>query len=179
MKVLVSDPKQGNQTRKAKRRTTEAKIRKIRGAGLVDRVANQSDPPRLRGTWDFIANATVRGRCLADTDHLGRAHPGTNPKEIACHRQPEGFVESFHGRRRDECLNREQLWPLTEERFVIEDLQRDYNQLRPHGKLGYQSPETYAAQRDPFPSPVELRLPSDGNGRTNNQPPHYKTSPED
>ena len=25
-----------------------------------------------------------------------------------------GFVESFHGRFRDECLNREQLWTLTE-----------------------------------------------------------------
>ena len=25
-----------------------------------------------------------------------------------------GFVESFHGRFRDECLNREQLWNLTE-----------------------------------------------------------------
>jgi transposase InsO family protein len=27
-----------------------------------------------------------------------------------------GFVESFHGRFRDECLNREQLWTLTEAR---------------------------------------------------------------
>jgi len=32
-----------------------------------------------------------------------------------------GFVESFHGRFRDECLNREQLWTLTEARVVIED----------------------------------------------------------
>lgn len=30
-----------------------------------------------------------------------------------------GFVESFHGRLRDECLNREQLWTLTEARLVI------------------------------------------------------------
>ena len=32
-----------------------------------------------------------------------------------------GFVESFHGRFRDECLNREQRWTLTEARVVIED----------------------------------------------------------
>ena len=32
-----------------------------------------------------------------------------------------GFVESFHGRFRDECLNREQLWTLSEARVVIED----------------------------------------------------------
>jgi putative transposase len=36
-----------------------------------------------------------------------------------------GFVESFHGRFRDECLNREQLWTLTEARVVIEDLRID------------------------------------------------------
>lgn len=30
-----------------------------------------------------------------------------------------GFVESFHGRFRDECLNREVLWTLTEARVVI------------------------------------------------------------
>lgn len=31
-----------------------------------------------------------------------------------------GFAESFHGRFRDECLNQEQLWTLTEARVVIE-----------------------------------------------------------
>lgn len=30
-----------------------------------------------------------------------------------------GFVESFHGRFRDECLNREQLWTLTEARVAL------------------------------------------------------------
>ena len=56
-----------------------------------------------------------------------------------------GFVESFHGRFRDECLNREQLWTLTEARVVIEDFRRDYNTFRPHSRLGYQSPAAFAA----------------------------------
>ena len=56
-----------------------------------------------------------------------------------------GFVESFHGRFRDECLNREQLWTLTEARVVIEDFRCEYNERRPHGKLGYQSPVRFAA----------------------------------
>ena len=47
-----------------------------------------------------------------------------------------GFVESFHGRLRDECLNREQLWTLTEARVVIEDYRCQYNHHRPHSKLG-------------------------------------------
>ena len=56
-----------------------------------------------------------------------------------------GFVESFHGRFRDECLNQEQLWTLTEARVVIEDFRCEYNDRRPHGKLGYQSPARFAA----------------------------------
>ncbi|TAN36682.1 MAG: IS3 family transposase [Verrucomicrobia bacterium] len=70
-----------------------------------------------------------------------------------------GFVESFHGRFRDECLNREQLWTLTE------DFRREYNHFRPHSRLGYASPAQFAAQRNPFPAPVGLRPPSAGNGQ--------------
>ena len=71
-----------------------------------------------------------------------------------------GFVESFHGRFRDECLNREQLWTLTEARVVIEDYRRQYNQRRPHSRLGNQSPARFAAQLSPSPSAVGLRPPS-------------------
>ncbi len=35
-----------------------------------------------------------------------------------------GCVESFHGRLRDECLNREQLWTLTEARVVVADFRQ-------------------------------------------------------
>ncbi len=57
-----------------------------------------------------------------------------------------GFVESFHGRFRDECLNQEQLWTPTEARVVVADFRQHYNHSRPHGKLGYQSPVRFAAQ---------------------------------
>ena len=60
-----------------------------------------------------------------------------------------GFVESFHGRFRDECLNQEQLWTLTEARVVIADFRHHYNHSRPHGKLGYISPVRFAAQTHP------------------------------
>jgi transposase InsO family protein len=57
-----------------------------------------------------------------------------------------GFVESFHSRFRDECLNREQLWTLTEARVVIEDFRQDYHTERPHSSLGYDSPRRFAAK---------------------------------
>ena len=77
-----------------------------------------------------------------------------------------GFVESFHGRFRDKCLNREQLWTLTEARVVIEDFRCEYNQYRPHSKLGYLSPSRFVAQRAPSPTSVGLRPPFVGDGRT-------------
>ena len=60
-----------------------------------------------------------------------------------------GFVESFHGRFRDECLNREQLWTLSEARVVIEDYRQHYNHARPHSRLGYLSPTRFAANGQP------------------------------
>ena len=70
-----------------------------------------------------------------------------------------GFVESFHSRFRDECLNREQLWTLTEARVVVEDFRNKYNLVRPHSKLGYQSPASYAASLHPSLAPVRPAEP--------------------
>ena len=58
-----------------------------------------------------------------------------------------GFVESFHGRFRDECLNREQLWTLKEALVVIEDFRLDYNAERPHSSLGYLSAQCFVAKK--------------------------------
>jgi len=55
-----------------------------------------------------------------------------------------GYIESFHARFREECLNREQLWTLTEARVVIEDWRWKYNHLRPHRSLGYITPVQFA-----------------------------------
>jgi transposase InsO family protein len=47
-----------------------------------------------------------------------------------------GFIESFHARFREECLNREQLWTLAGARVVIEDWRCKYNHIRPHRSFG-------------------------------------------
>jgi putative transposase len=57
-----------------------------------------------------------------------------------------GYIESFHARFREECLNREQLWTLTEARVVIGDWRWKYNYIRPHRSLGYISPIKFAQQ---------------------------------
>ncbi len=55
-----------------------------------------------------------------------------------------GFVESFHARFREMCLNREQLWTLTEARVVIEDWRWLYNHVRPYCSLGNITPRHFA-----------------------------------
>jgi putative transposase len=174
-------------------------------------------------TWDFIADATVRGgalRLLTILDeHTRECHVlwaeralksadvlEWLQKAIAQHGAPDflrsdngsefiaklvqqwladnriktiyiepgspwqnGFVESFHGRFRDECLNREQLWTLTEARVVVGDFRQKYNQVRPHSRLGYESPAVFAARSCPSPAPVGLRPPYAGDGQRTNK----------
>ena len=57
-----------------------------------------------------------------------------------------GYMESFNARLRDECLNREQLWTLTEARVVLEDWRWTYNHVRPHRSLEYITPLAFAQQ---------------------------------
>ena len=56
-----------------------------------------------------------------------------------------GYVESFNSRVRDECLNINSFWSLTQARVVISDWKHDYNHHRRHSALGYQTPASYAA----------------------------------
>ena len=55
-----------------------------------------------------------------------------------------GYVESFNGRLRDECLNENWFGDLAEARETIEAWRLDYNQCRPHSALGYRTPEEFA-----------------------------------
>ena len=54
------------------------------------------------------------------------------------------YVESFHGRLRDECLNVSWFWNLFDARRKISAWQQDYNFQRPHSSLSYRTPEEFA-----------------------------------
>lgn len=57
-----------------------------------------------------------------------------------------GYIESFNARLREECLNRGQLWTLTEARVVLEDWRWKYNHVRLQRSLGYITPLAFAQQ---------------------------------
>lgn len=56
------------------------------------------------------------------------------------------YVESFNGKFRNECLNREIFRNGREAQEVVENWRREYNEFRPHSSLGYQTPAQFAAQ---------------------------------
>lgn len=56
-----------------------------------------------------------------------------------------GFVESFNGRFRDECLNANWFLNVRTARRIIESWRSDYNGQRPHSSLAYQTPNEFAA----------------------------------
>jgi putative transposase len=58
--------------------------------------------------------------------------------------QQNGHNESFNGRLRDELLNEMLFHSLGHARAVLEDWRRDYNEQRPHSKLGWMTPRAFA-----------------------------------
>ena len=60
-----------------------------------------------------------------------------------------GFVESFNGRLRDECLNEHLFTNIKEAREIIEEWRIDYNTNRPHSSLNGLTPIEFAARPTP------------------------------
>ncbi len=61
-----------------------------------------------------------------------------------------GYVESFNGKLRDELLDREIFYTLTEAKILIERWRRQYNTVRPHSALGYRPPAPKAVMPTPI-----------------------------
>ena len=57
--------------------------------------------------------------------------------------QQNGFVESFNGRLRDECLNEHLFASLAAAKRIIEAWRTDYNTVRPHSSLGGLAPAEF------------------------------------
>ena len=110
---------------------------------VVERIAaGRGAPERLRmdNGPELTADA-LRDWCRHSRTRTAYIEPGA-PWE-------NGWIESFNGRLRDECLNIEDFANLLEARVVIEDWRNDYNHHRPHRSLGGQTPAAYAANHRP------------------------------
>ena len=55
-----------------------------------------------------------------------------------------GYIESFNGKFRDECLNSHWFMSMEDARQLIEEWRCDYNEARPHSSLGQLTPADFA-----------------------------------
>jgi putative transposase len=58
-----------------------------------------------------------------------------------------GYIESFNGKFRDECLNEQWFQSLPQARECIAEWRKDYNEVRPHSSLGRIPPAQFAQQQ--------------------------------
>jgi putative transposase len=111
--------------------------RKLNSVSVIDALTDlfilRGPPAFIRSDNgpEFVAEA-VRDRIAAVGARTAFIEPGS-PWE-------NGYVESFNARLRDELLDGELFCSLKEARIVIEQWRRHYNQVRPHGALGWRPP---------------------------------------
>src|SRR6185503_1216021 len=125
-------------TRGCRGLVVDASLTALRVVRELGHISESRGCPRMivsdNGT-EFTSNAI-----LAWQEELG----------IECHyiapRKPmqNGFVESFNGRLRDECLNEHLFANLNEARQIIEAWRIDYNTNRPHTSLNGLTPTEFA-----------------------------------
>jgi putative transposase len=128
-------------TRECLALVADTSISGIRVARELDRLLVERGKPGTivsdNGT-ELISNAILR---WAD-DHKVVWHYIAPGKPVQ-----NAFSESFIGRLRDELLNETLFRSLPHVRAVLEAWRSDYNTERPHSRLGWMSPATYAAAR--------------------------------
>ena len=56
-----------------------------------------------------------------------------------------GYIESFNGKFRDECLNEHWFETLPQARAAITTWRKDYNEVRPHSSCQRMPPARFAA----------------------------------
>jgi putative transposase len=105
----------------------------------------------------LVADTSISGRRVArELDDIIRRR-GRRPETIVSDNGTEltsnailgwadetGFIERFNGRLRDELLNETLFRSLPHARAMLEAWRHDYNEERPHSKLGWMTPRGYA-----------------------------------
>ena len=106
--------------------------------------------PRVARVLDYVAE--LRGRPASLITDNGPEFAGLALERWAHDRQvthrfitpgkpsQNGYIESFNGKLRDECLNENEFINLPHARELIESFREDYNHLRPHSSLGGLTP---------------------------------------
>ena len=117
---------------------------------LLDRLAHERGAPALlrMDNGPELTAAALRDWARfnkAGTIYIEPGSPWENP-----------FAESFNSRVRDELLNVEVFYTLTEAKVMVEDWRIEYNEDRPHSSLGMLAPNEFTKEwiADHQPNPA-------------------------
>jgi len=115
----------------------------MREHGIPEHIRSDNGP-------EFIAQAVERWLKFyrVETIYITPGSPWENP-----------YIESFNGKFRDECLNRELFANVLEARILVEEWRREYNEERPHSALGYKTPNEFSKSSKPavaLPPPLRI-----------------------
>lgn len=118
-------------------RVVGADVRRV----LAQVIGRRGAPRRLRSDngSEFVCEALQGWLPKAGVESLCVA-PGS-PWE-------NGFIESFNSRFRDEFLNGAEFESIADAKAKADGWRREYNRIRPHGALDYQTPKSFSEQCD-------------------------------
>lgn len=106
---------------------------------VLDQIARFRGYPRAVRTDngpEFTSRAFISWAQMHGVEHLL-----IEPSKL----MQNGYIESFNGEFRDECLNEQSFTSLMQARDVISEWQRDYNEVRPNSSCGRIPPARFAA----------------------------------
>ena len=116
---------------------TGAQVRRV----VARVVGRRGAPTRIRSDngSEFV--------CEALTGWLKQQ--GSEPIPVAAgHPWENGYIESFHSRLRDEFLERTEFESVADAHAKGMWYRREFNRIRPHSSLGYQTPQEFSAACD-------------------------------
>jgi len=111
---------------------------------------------------ELVAHALRKwlGERGTETLYIAPGRPWQNP-----------YIESFHDKLRDECLNMQLFTDGRHAQQVVEHWRNEYNEHRPHSSLNYMTPAEFAAHcRNSSRPTASLRSGNGETPRENQQP---------
>jgi putative transposase len=129
-------------TREALEIEADTSLRGTRGVAVLEGVAQQRGYPeaiQVDNGPEFVSRAVDQWAFV----HGVRLHFIERGKPVQ-----NAFIESFNGKFRDECLNQNWFFDRADARRIIAAWKWDYNTVRPHSALGYQTPAEFAAAEE-------------------------------
>jgi hypothetical protein len=120
-------------------------LMRVRGPLTDRRKSGRADEAASRPALHARSQPTMEGKFAVKAMELWAYQSGVKLDLIRPGKPVEnGYIESFNGRLRDECLNGEIFFDLVDAREKLERWREDYNEQRSYSSLTDRTPAEFA-----------------------------------